>query len=275
MLAGGSGKELQVVETEITADIVNLARVDSNGETWLAVGCGLTHQNELEKSSTYAPVVNLEVGSNYSHSEPKIEKVKESFCFDSVQTAESLIAWEKARIAKLATREMELQPELEKALVEYRARVEKEEKDKEERKAESEKRSAAIEASNIKRDEEKKQREQEKRDWILKHGSQYLKDCLELNVKANKEYVFERAGIEFPGYVVDYSDDARWDDKVSPSKEALKELKGLRAKKVESEIVWLKDRYFTESNDYDNNPTPCEAVMIHNYLGKYDLVKIM
>lgn len=125
-----------------------------------------------------------------------------------------------------------------------------------------------IEAEKIKAEQEKETREREKADWIRQHGSDYLKDCLELGVKANKEYVIERAATEFPGYEVDYSDDAAWEEKFSPSSEALSELKKVRGLGAESEIVWLT-RPINEDDEFE----PCEAVAIRCFLGKYDLIK--
>lgn len=127
-----------------------------------------------------------------------------------------------------------------------------------------------IETERINAEQEKVTREREKADWIRQHGSQYLKDCLELEVKANKEYVIERSALEFPGYEVDYSDDAAWEEKFSPSQEALSELKKVRGLGAESEIVWLT-RPINEDYEFE----PCEAVVIRNYLGKYDLIKII
>jgi primosomal protein N' len=127
-----------------------------------------------------------------------------------------------------------------------------------------------IEAEKEKAEQEKESREQERKDWILAHGSQYLKDCLELGAKANKEYVIERAATEFPGYEVDYSDDAHWEEKFSPSSEALSELKKVRGLGAESEIVWLT-RPINEDDEFE----PCEAVAIRCFLGKYDLIKII
>ena len=60
-------------------------------------------------------------------------------------------------------------------------------------------------AEAVANEAERATRKQEKADWIMAYGSEYLKDCLTLDVKANLEYVVERANIEFPGYAVDYT----------------------------------------------------------------------
>lgn len=160
--------------------------------------------------------------------------------------------------------------------------LEREQKEAAEKKAERE---AEEEAERAKRAAEKAAYENDRREWILSHGSQYLKDCLELGIKANLEYIVERAAMEFPGYTVDYADSASWGEKVSPSEEAIAELKELRAKGYRAEIIWLKspaevrkgDYEFTDDDDYDGygnfDFAPREAIVIRGYLGTYDLVK--
>jgi hypothetical protein len=120
----------------------------------------------------------------------------------------------------------------------------------------------------------KERYESEKREWILACGSQYLKDCLEMGVKANLEYVAERATLEFPGFTVDYADAAEWGERVSPTGESLQTLKKLRMATPESEIVWLTCPAM-ERNESTEGFEPCEAIIIRKYLGKYDLVMIV
>jgi hypothetical protein len=136
-----------------------------------------------------------------------------------------------------------------------------------------------IEEEKAVKKAEKEAREQEKIDWIKQYGSDYLKDCLEMDVKANLEYVVERAALEFPDYTVDYAETAKWDEKFSPSVEALSELKKIRRIGAETEIIWLTSpaqvREESEYDEYGNRKEyePCEAVVIRNFLGRYDLVK--
>jgi hypothetical protein len=135
----------------------------------------------------------------------------------------------------------------------------------------------SIKAEKEAQEAEKAAREEERRSWILANGSDYLKDCLELGIKANREYVVERAALEFPGYTVDYTDNAKWEVKFSPSPEAISELKKVRKLGADAEIIWLtreaKERNEDE-DEYDYEPfEPCEAVLVRKYLGKYDLVK--
>lgn len=119
-------------------------------------------------------------------------------------------------------------------------------------------------------EENKLKREQEKTDWILKHGSQYLKDCLELGQYAHKEYITERANLEFPDFQVDYDNSINWKDRYSPSQKAIDELKRLRTITQDSNIIWLTD---DGSNDCDFES--CEAIIIRRFLGRYDLFKVL
>lgn len=102
-----------------------------------------------------------------------------------------------------------------------------------------------------------------------------MKNCLEMDIKANKEYVIERAKMEHPGYKVDYSDDANWEERVSPTVKAIEELKELKSKGIVCNIVWLTRPIDNDRCDYDYDFESCEAIVIREYLGSYDLIKIM
>jgi len=128
-----------------------------------------------------------------------------------------------------------------------------------------------------KEQEEKLAREEEKKKWILENGSQYLKDCLELGQYAHKNYVLERAEKEFDGFILDYDDRAKWDIKYSPSQEAINELKELRKIVLDSDIIWLTKGAIPadEEDDRYYEFEPCEALIVKNFLGKYDLIKVI
>jgi hypothetical protein len=150
----------------------------------------------------------------------------------------------------------------------------------EERKIEIEKLQKEREEKEIKRQEEIKRIKEikqkylgEKEKWIINNGSEYLKDCLNLGYSANKEYVIERATIDFANYIVDYDDDAKWETRVSPSQTALDEIKRIKKDfpELKAEIVWLiKPSYEIDYDDYENYPR--EAIVICNYLGEYTLI---
>lgn len=119
-------------------------------------------------------------------------------------------------------------------------------------------------------------RREERAAWVAAHGSSRLKKCLAMNYDCQKQYAIERAAFEFPGYVLDYQDNSAWKARSGPSEAALDE-----AARVSGEIVWLTAEPQTEPadasgyDDEDDGFEPCEAVVVRQYLGKYDLVKMM
>lgn len=114
------------------------------------------------------------------------------------------------------------------------------------------------------------QREAERAEWITAHGSDYLRKCLAGGYDCQRAYVIERAGVEHPGYTVDYLDAADWKDRSGPSEAALDE-----AARVGGTVVWLTVPVIPSREDEGEFFDPCEAVVIRQYLGKYDLIKIM
>jgi hypothetical protein len=121
---------------------------------------------------------------------------------------------------------------------------------------------------------EKEKREQEKIQWIKQHGSQYLKDCLELGQYAHREYLYERAKMEYPDYILDYEDGIRYNEIYSPSQIAIDELKKVRRNTENSDIVWLTND--GKERDWDDEDfCPCEAIIIRKWLGRYDLYRII
>lgn len=115
--------------------------------------------------------------------------------------------------------------------------------------------------------------------WIDAHGSDQLKRGFERGHDCGRLYTLERAALEAPGYIVDYYDGASWKDRSCPSVKALNEAEAAEALNLGSvKIVWLTEeprdskRSADDYYSYDGFQ-PCEAVVIQNYLGKYDLVK--
>lgn len=289
LLAGGDGNAEQIIESPATKELLELARVKDNGEALL----------NLDSYWVYAEpkIVGVYDFSHYRHDvtdgfyeshKPEIvmeRKNKHYPEFDEPQTADSLLKFHRAKMAEIEAHNAEMEArakELEKLLPE---KVNLWEKAVQEKKEHIKRIQQEAEERKAKEAESKAAYENNRQEWILVHGSQYLKDCLELGIKANLEYVVERTAMEFPGYTVDYADSASWGEKVSPSEEAIAELKALRAKGYQAEIVWLKnpaevrkgDYEFTDDDDYDGYGNfefaPREAVVIRGYLGSYDLVK--
>lgn len=133
---------------------------------------------------------------------------------------------------------------------------------------------ADMEAAKRRKAEE---REQEKRAWVAAHGSDYLKRAIAAGYDCQKRYVLERAAVEHPGAVVDWENVANWKSRSCPSEAALD-----LAEKVGGIVVWLTnppavsrataDEY---ADEYADEFEPCEAVVLRDYLGKYDLIYVL
>lgn len=115
--------------------------------------------------------------------------------------------------------------------------------------------------------------EKDKIDWINQHGSDYLKRAIANGFDCQRKYVIERAAKEFPDFIVDFDDSAEWNSRSCPSEKALNEMITLKEKGYNANVVWLT-RLPNGYDDYDYyDIEPCEAVVIRNYLGSYDLIK--
>lgn len=270
ILSGGDGKLKQELSTPVTDELVSFAEVDRDGN--LTIDAGAFHEPEWVTDEPEWFMLNV---SLYRVNGVKWSSGKRTFFFDKPQTVEGILAKLRSVQEKFVKMGQSIDEENERRLVEFEQRKEKYLEKRAVEKANAD----TIAAEKAAQEQQKAAREAERKDWILAHGSQYLKDCLELNVRANLEYVVERAGVEYPDYTVDYTDNAKWEDRFSPTPEALAELKQLRAKGVESEIAWLtrpaKVRDDEDEYDEDNQFEACEAVVIRNFLGKYDLIKII
>ena len=261
LLQGGNGKGEQVLDAEITPELLKLAFVDRDGSVKLRVG----------SDSGYSPLncldYRLEIDT-YS-GKPHMKEVGEFVRFNAPQTAEALIAFETARQAKLEARKAELQPEYDRLMAEYESRM-AEKKAREEEEAARDR--AAREAQEAERKAERERLEAEKLQWIQEHGSECLRDAVDLGYDCQRKYVAQRTDMEFPGYIVDFDDTAEWKSRSCPSREALAEVKDLIAKGYDAKVVWLTVPP-AQLPEEEWPFRPCEAIVIRNYLGKYDLVK--
>lgn len=128
------------------------------------------------------------------------------------------------------------------------------------------------EARETARKAEIARKEAERREWIEAHGSDFLRKAVGAGYDCQRRYVTERVAIEHPGAVVDFEEHADWRDRSCPSEAALD-----KALAVEGEVVWLTDYPLArklgehEYDDYEDFEA-CEAVIVHDYLGKYRVV---
>lgn len=252
LLSGGDGKAEQVIEAPLTPEALEISKVDVNGNAVIRLTERLASEVKLQKA--------------YS---PHITEFDKKFEFDSPQTAEQLINFEKERRVRIAMQKEALQPALEAALEEA-AR----EKERAEREAE---RQAEYEAEQAKRKAAKRERlEKEKLAWISEYGSDYLQRAVKLGYNCQRQYVTERAAKEFPGYALDFNNNATWKDRACPSMAALEEVERLIRQGYDAEVVWLtepiQESEYSDDDDYCCFE-PCETIVVRNYLGKYDLVK--
>ena len=253
LLAGGDGKEKQVVEADITPEVLELAEVDHDGEAVLNL--------------TYALTSDLKVGLKFG--EIRIVELVGSFTFDAPQTAEQLIVAEKARRARIEAKRLELQPELERERAKYAEKQARE-------KAEEDKRIEEQRKRDADKEKERAAKEAERLAWIETHGSDYLQRAVKLGYNCQRQYVTERAALELPGYEVDFDNRAAWKSRSCPSMAALEEVERLIQQGYDAEVVWLTEPI--QEPEYSDDDyccfEPCETIVVRNYLGKYDLVKI-
>jgi len=269
LLAGGDGKELQVVEADITPEIINLAKVDGEGNVKLEVG--FSTGNSTRRVIVDKKPVKMYDGKGWGW----LEEDRVHF-FDEPQSVDSLVAWEQARVKRLKAAETD------PANLEIIAELEAEHAIREAQKAESEARQAANRAKEAAEREAreaeekamKEEREREKRQWIDQHGSNYLKKATKLGYDCQRQYVTERAAREFPGFTVDFNNYADWRSRSCPSEEALELLEDILNRGFkDAKIVWLTAPPYYWSRYSDGHYEAREAVVVGDYLGRYTLIK--
>ena len=260
LLDGGDGKEMQVVETDITPVLMELADVSPGGEAVLNL--------------TGEIVIGLEIGSyhddypnfKYTYAPGQYRHLDRKQYFAAPQTAEALIAWEKSRRDHIAARSAELQPALEKLQASYKLESE--------RRAEEKASEKAREEGHRKK--EREQREAEKSTWIAAHGSDHLRRAAALGYDCQRKYVTERAITEFPDFSADFDNRANWESRSCPSEAALTLAESLIESGHMAEVVWLTYPIHLVGLDKEEDYRdwePREAVIVKNYLFKYVLVK--
>ena len=240
LLSGGDGKRIQCIEAEISKDVLDLATVDNNGVAYLTIGFKKysynEYCNERELSNNYNTVaVDVCIEKRYD-GKPCLCKKKEFIEFDEPKSVEELIEFEKKRTKKYSEKLNKAELECEKAVKEFEEkRAEKiAEEEREKKKQEAEKAAIKKEEQRLKEETEKADRE-----WIEKYGSDYLKNATKLGYKCEREYIKERCEKEFSGFKIDFYKDYIYEERVNPSKKALKEVMKLISEGVDAKIVWL------------------------------------
>jgi len=123
--------------------------------------------------------------------------------------------------------------------------------------------------------------EAEKARWIDAHGSAHLKRATAEGYDCQRLYVLERAGLEAPEFIVDFYSGAEWRERSCPTVAALDACDAaLKLGLGEPVVVWLTSparvtKIEDEYGDFEEPFEPCEAVVLRDFLGKYDLVHII
>lgn len=129
----------------------------------------------------------------------------------------------------------------------------------------------AAEKAEIAEKAEKAEKEREKAEideWIGKYGSEELRHAVETGGNYQRRYVFERTTKELPGFQVDYENLAYWKRQKYPSRRAREQAESLMDQGYGVSIVWL-----IHPTNKSYNFRSCEAIVVRDYLGKYDLLK--
>jgi hypothetical protein len=265
LLQGGDGKANQVVEADITPELLERATVRSDGSAHWRIEKAVTDAKIVGTTISFSSY-RLDVGENfYEDHRPRIETgYAYSVFFDEPQTVESLLAYMESTEAKLAARMAELEKQLPEKVAAWERAV-----------AEHKEKARAVAERETAEKAERERREQERTEWIAAHGSEYLRRATALKYDCQRRYVAERAALELSDYEVDFDNNASWKSRACPSEEALAEVEELIQQGYNVEVVWLTKPVQEPEYDYEDSFEQCEAIAVHEYLGKYDAVKVL
>ncbi len=129
--------------------------------------------------------------------------------------------------------------------------------------------------NQVYREAKKAQRESEMSAWIEAHGSERLQRAFSGGYEVGRIYTLERAAHEYPEWDIDFKGQADWKDRKNPP---LSELDAAQEEEIKTGktvvIVWLIKPPAIERDDhYDFDFEEQPALVIRDFLGKYDLVK--
>ena len=269
LLAGGNGKEKQVIEVPVTPEIVELASILPNGDVLLRIGFG------MDGAYCVGVPVGYQVEPLYYEPGWHLKETIKTQYFDAPQDVAALLAWEKARRKRISDKLLDEkeQTKIAKYEEEWRLREERRRREAEENQRAREQR----ERRNAEEAAKRAEKERQKAAWIEEHGSSRLKRAFKLGYKCHRMYIIERCAKELPGFIVDFDDDCAWDERKCPSEEALDLVEQLMEKGYDASVVWLT-KYVDDTSvgdedvfGYRNSGStypdlPCEAVIVRNYL---------
>lgn len=110
--------------------------------------------------------------------------------------------------------------------------------------------------------------------WIKANGSEHLKMCIDQQYGCKRLYIVERAAAELPGFIPDTSMMAKMEERVNPSAKALLDARKVQELGFNCRVVFLKSPPFSPDELVSLCTwEPREALVVWDYLGKYQLFK--
>ena len=110
LLQGGDGKQQQVLECDVTPELLKVASISTHGAVSLDIGMHLS--------------TNYSIDNDPAFGEYRLKADHVGIYFDAPQTAEALVAWEIARKIKVNAQLAELEPRRKKMTEEYQSKHE-------------------------------------------------------------------------------------------------------------------------------------------------------
>jgi len=265
LLAGGNGKRLQKLESD-SQQALEMSRIFQNGRSEMYVGFSYLNDGEPRGSIYFDFIIKID-----DDGEPHFRQSCEIFEFSELMTVDVLLEWERKRRYDVDFFYKEYRAEFDSLKKEYN-KVQEEKKAQREK--EEAKERAKIEKREAQKEFEKCLKATERLGWINANGSDYLKLAVSLGYNCQRRYVEERAATELPDFdfEVDFDDEIKYRDRSCPSLDGLQEIVELKKKGFEAKVVWLT---CPTSEKYCVDFSSCEAILIENYLGKYNCIKII
>lgn len=277
ILKGMSGKEKQTILVSVTPELLELAKVDIQGNITVDVATKTIYKvKETSKNLDLRISIDNTTYSvtTYVMNYPIFATEETTIYFDHVPTKDEMYEFIIKKYREEREKYEEAKKEFEVKLNEFNENILpkliNEEREKLQKKL-------LEEQKEKQKEEEKRQRElKEKKEWIEKYGSEHLKKAFSQGFDCQRLYIEERAAKEFPGFILDFDDDAEWRGRSCPSKQALEEMIELKEKGYKANVVWVTwipaDLMGEDEDYYEFEET--EAVVIENYVGKYTLIKL-
>lgn len=260
LLSGGDGKKIQILYAPITNELLELAEVDKDGNAVVKIGFKGDISREYWHGVKKSTKISTQGVFGTNLHEPIIMDIEEIKEFNKLQSVESLLEFEKNRVSEynksLVLNEEKIKP----LLLEFEEKKDIYEKEELRKQELQEKRKQEWQEKERLKALQKEEDKKEDEHWIKTKGSDYLKQCLNLGYNCKRKYMEERVEKEFPGFELDFDNEASWNARVSPSQDALDEVTKWIEKGFDAKIVWLTTSVYGSEYDYENDFEECEAI---------------